>query len=116
MSRQSLVASALCLPFLALACEQPPPEPEPSKPVPTVAAAPKPTASVVAVPTVERPAEPPQPKGPPAPADVAEPPKDAKKTASGLFTKVLTKGTGKNKPKLEDRVKVHYTGNCVVAT
>lgn len=26
------------------------------------------------------------------------PPKDAKKTASGLFTKVLTKGTGKDKP------------------
>jgi peptidylprolyl isomerase len=46
----------------------------------------------------------------PAPEDVAEPPKDAKKTTSGLVTKLLTKGTGKDKPKLEDRVKVHYTG------
>ncbi|MBI3204365.1 MAG: FKBP-type peptidyl-prolyl cis-trans isomerase [Myxococcales bacterium] len=110
MSRPLQAGSVLLLPLLALACEQPPPEPEPSKPAPTVAAPPKPVASVTAVPTVERPAPPPEPKGLPAPEDVAAPPKDAKKTASGLITKVLTKGTGKDKPKLEDRVKVHYTG------
>ncbi len=45
-----------------------------------------------------------------APADVAAPPADAKKTASGLATKVLKEGTGKDKPKPTDSVKVHYTG------
>jgi peptidylprolyl isomerase len=46
----------------------------------------------------------------PPPADVAAAPKDAKKTASGLASKVLTKGTGKEKPKETDTVVVHYTG------
>jgi peptidylprolyl isomerase len=41
---------------------------------------------------------------------VAAPPKDAKKTASGLSSKVLEKGTGKKKPRPTDQVKVHYTG------
>jgi peptidylprolyl isomerase len=54
--------------------------------------------------------QPPQPKPIPAPDDVAEAPKDAKKTKTGLLTKVLAKGTGKDKPKPEDKVKVHYTG------
>lgn len=52
----------------------------------------------------------PAPKTIPAPEDVAAAPKDAKKTASGLASKVLTKGTGKDHPNPEDRVKVHYTG------
>jgi len=51
-----------------------------------------------------------EPKAIPAPADVATPPADASKTASGLATKVLTKGKGKDHPKDEDTVKVHYTG------
>lgn len=46
----------------------------------------------------------------PAPADVATPPADAEKTASGLVTKVLAKGTGDTKPRVTDTVKVHYTG------
>jgi FKBP-type peptidyl-prolyl cis-trans isomerase len=46
----------------------------------------------------------------PAPSDVAAPPKDAEKTASGLVSKVLTKGTGTKKPKSVDKVTVHYTG------
>jgi len=46
----------------------------------------------------------------PAPADVAAPPADAAKTASGLVTKVLTPGTGKDHPGAQDQVKVHYTG------
>ncbi len=46
----------------------------------------------------------------PAPADVAAAPADAKKTASGLAYKVLTKGTGKEHPAPADRVKVNYTG------
>jgi len=65
---------------------------------------------------VEKPAPvdtPPAPSAPPelaAPPDVAAPPADAKKTASGLATKVLKAGTGKDKPKPTDQVKVHYTG------
>ena len=45
-----------------------------------------------------------------APADVKAPPKDAKKTASGLAYKVLKKGTGKEKPGPTSMVEVHYTG------
>ncbi len=45
----------------------------------------------------------------PAPPDVAAPPADAKKTASGLATKVLTEGKG-DSPGPNDTVKVHYTG------
>ncbi len=47
---------------------------------------------------------------PEAPSDVAAPPKDAKKTASGLFYKVITKGTGKDHPKDTSTVVVKYTG------
>ncbi len=50
------------------------------------------------------------PKGLPAPADVAAAPADAEKTASGLVSKVLQKGTGTVHPGPEDIVKVHYTG------
>jgi peptidylprolyl isomerase len=46
----------------------------------------------------------------PAPSDVAALPADAVKTASGLATKVLTPGTGKNHPSATDMVTVHYTG------
>lgn len=46
---------------------------------------------------------------PAAPSDVAAPPADAKKTASGLAYKVLTEGTGA-KPGPESTVQVHYTG------
>jgi peptidylprolyl isomerase len=45
-----------------------------------------------------------------APSDVAAPPKDAKTTKTGLASKVLTKGTGKDHPKTTDTVEVHYTG------
>ena len=45
-----------------------------------------------------------------APDDVAAPPKDAIKEASGLASKVLTKGTGSEKPGPTDKVKVHYSG------
>lgn len=46
----------------------------------------------------------------PAPPDVATPPPDAEKTASGLASKVLTAGTGSEHPRKQDGVKVHYTG------
>ena len=46
----------------------------------------------------------------PPPADVAAPPADAKKTASGLASKVIKPGTGKTHPAADDLVTVHYTG------
>ena len=56
------------------------------------------------------PAQPPRPRTIPAPPDVAKPPKDAKKTASGLVTKVLEKGSGTKPPEPQDKVRVEYTG------
>jgi FKBP-type peptidyl-prolyl cis-trans isomerase len=46
----------------------------------------------------------------PAPPDVAAPPADASKTASGLATKVLTPTTSKDHPTKDDLVTVEYTG------
>jgi len=46
----------------------------------------------------------------PAPENVAKPPADAIKTASGLASVVLTPGTGKAKPAANDMVTVNYTG------
>jgi FKBP-type peptidyl-prolyl cis-trans isomerase len=45
-----------------------------------------------------------------APADVAAPPADAEKSASGLASKVITKGSGTEKPGVADTVTVHYSG------
>lgn len=56
------------------------------------------------------PANPRLAKAPPAPEDVGAAPADAKKTASGLASKVLAAGTGKDHPGPNDKVKVHYTG------
>ena len=50
------------------------------------------------------------PPAPKAPEDVAKAPDDAEKAASGLVSKVLTKGTGSTKPKATDTVEVHYSG------
>jgi peptidylprolyl isomerase len=44
------------------------------------------------------------------PADVKEPPADARRTADGLAYKVLRPGTGERMPSRFDRVLVHYTG------
>ncbi len=46
----------------------------------------------------------------PAPADVAAPPADAVKTASGLATKVIKPGSGHDHPAPTDLVTVNYTG------
>ena len=54
---------------------------------------------------IEKGAEP-----PPAPPDVAKPPADAKKTAKGVFYKVLKAGKGGPKPTPTDTVRVNYTG------
>ena len=82
------------------------------------AAASEPVAS--AAPVAETQAPPPaasaapvaseEPKGIPAPSDVAAAPADAKKTASGLTSKVLTAGKSTEHPADSDQVKVHYTG------
>jgi peptidylprolyl isomerase len=129
MKRAHLVSSVALSTFAALAaCEKAPPEPSPNQssarpaetavqpaPQPSAAApqssagaAPDPrVAGTVAIselgPLQDR-------KTLPAPADVAAPPSDAKKTASGLARKVLTPGTGKEHPGPDDKVKVHYTG------
>src|SRR5947208_1109175 len=50
------------------------------------------------------------PKAIPAPPDVAAAPADAEKTASGLASKVLQKGTGTAHPAPTSMVKIHYTG------
>jgi peptidylprolyl isomerase len=47
---------------------------------------------------------------PAAPPDVAAPPADATKTATGLAYKILTPGAGPAKPTAENTVEVHYTG------
>ncbi len=50
------------------------------------------------------------PPPPPVPEDVAAPPEDARKTAAGVYYKVLKKGTGTEHPTAESTVNVHYTG------
>jgi peptidylprolyl isomerase len=50
------------------------------------------------------------PKPPDVPKDVAKIPKNAKKTDSGLGSRVLAKGTGKDHPTATSVVTVHYSG------
>jgi len=45
-----------------------------------------------------------------APPDVAAPPADAQRSASGLAWKVLQPGTGTRHPRPNSEVTVHYTG------
>jgi peptidylprolyl isomerase len=54
-------------------------------------------------------AQPQPPAQTPAPPDVAAPPADALKTASGLASKVLQPGTGSEHPGIKNAVTVHYT-------
>jgi FKBP-type peptidyl-prolyl cis-trans isomerase len=50
------------------------------------------------------------PKPPAVPEDVAAAPATAEKTASGIASRVLVKGSGTTHPKATDQVKVHYSG------
>jgi FKBP-type peptidyl-prolyl cis-trans isomerase len=50
------------------------------------------------------------PVGIPAPPDVAAPPADAMRTATGLASKVLRPGSGTRHPRPNSQVTVHYTG------
>jgi FKBP-type peptidyl-prolyl cis-trans isomerase len=97
------LSALFCLSLLA-ACESPPssttsPTAKPS----SAPVAVTPTAAATAPPSAD-------PSAIPAPSDVAAPPTDAQKTPSGLVSKVLKPGTGKDHPAPEDAVKVHYTG------
>lgn len=49
-------------------------------------------------------------RDPDAPPDVAAPPANATKTASGLAYRVLQQGHGKEHPAADSRVTAHYTG------
>jgi peptidylprolyl isomerase len=96
-----LAASAV---LVVVACDSPPDPPQANTSKPAMALPPKP-------PSATRPAKPlAEKKDIPAPPDVAEAPADAQKTASGLKSNVLTKGTGEDKPRITDKVKVKYTG------
>jgi len=78
---------------------------------PRAAATPSMASSADEIPALNMgPSTPPKPPPIPAPPDVAAPPADAQKTASGLASKVLTKGTGKVHHSGSDSVKVNYTG------
>jgi len=50
------------------------------------------------------------PKPPAVPEDVAAAPESAEKTASGIASRVLTKGSGTVHPKADSIVEVHYSG------
>jgi FKBP-type peptidyl-prolyl cis-trans isomerase len=50
------------------------------------------------------------PEPPQVPSDVEAPPKDAKKTASGLAYKFIRRGKGKEHPSASSTVEVHYSG------
>src|SRR5688572_17138013 len=50
------------------------------------------------------------PEPPATPPDVAAAPADAERTASGLASKVLTRGTGTEHPTATSTVTVHYSG------
>jgi peptidylprolyl isomerase len=75
---------------------------------------PPPPAQTATTPTPTPPPPPaPPPRNPddiPPPDDVKAPPAGAEKTPSGLASKVLQPGKGKDKPTLQDSVEVHYTG------
>jgi len=98
-------AAPLATAVLAIGCESGEVNKTTTKPAAQATAEVKPAAS------------PPKPPAPapsrpelPAPADVAAPPANAERTASGLASVVLQPGTGAEKPTAQDSVKVHYTG------
>jgi peptidylprolyl isomerase len=110
MKHRLLATLALATPCVSIlgACESKRENPPAAEPQDSQKAAAAGTAKPAAAPTTD---EPPEDDGAiAAPPDVAAPPADAKRTASGLATKVLAPGTGKENPSDVDRVSVHYTG------
>jgi FKBP-type peptidyl-prolyl cis-trans isomerase len=90
MTNRSIIVPALALLFCCCA-QQSTASDDAAKPASSPAAAATPTPS-------------------PAPPDVAAPPADAERTASGLASKVIAPGTGKAHPSPASQVKIHYTG------
>jgi FKBP-type peptidyl-prolyl cis-trans isomerase len=107
--RSAAFAALVALAALATACNKnhkTDAQPETQADIPAA-----PSAGDQGVATEPTPPVPPtQPAATPAPPDLTQPPKSAKKTASGLVTRVLAAGTGKTHPGLNDRVMVDYTG------
>lgn len=93
---------------LSVACNTQPPAGIDPEPKGTTASNAPTTQAPVATQVHAAPA--PAPGDIPAPSDVGAAPADAAKTASGLASKVLSPGTGKDHPGENDTVKVHYTG------
>ena len=103
-TRMPRLGSLLMLGATLAGCESgPAPTAEPSKPTATAGAAATGSAGAATAPAAAR-------GDLPAPPDVAAPPADAQRTASGLASKVLSPGSGDQRPSATDRVKVHYTG------
>ena len=96
----------MLLTFTLSACDAAPPggttPPASSKPAATAAPSAQASSQVAPMPTQEN--------AIPAPPDVTAAPADAEKASSGLASKVITPGKGKDHPGPQDRVKVHYTG------
>ncbi len=116
MSSLRVSLAAAVLPLCLFACEETKPQPEQIKTEAPVSTAAKEAPTTV---TTTKPVETgaahaeqanPLPSSIPAPPDVAAAPADAQKTPSGLASKVIKKGDGKDKPGPTDKVKVHYTG------
>jgi peptidylprolyl isomerase len=106
----------LLLALLALSCKSQPQQSQDNAAAnnaPAASVPPAPSAApsaAAAIAEVSPASVQPAPEAIPAPGDVAEAPKDAKRTASGLQSKVLTAGKGKDHPVREDKVVVNYTG------
>jgi len=103
--RRPLTRSIALLAVLALGCKRDDrpkadPDDKPRKPAPT-------STAVSEDPMITTAPD----GGPiPAPRDVAAPPSDAIASATGLFSKVLRKGTGETHPTENDTVVTQYTG------
>lgn len=108
MKRYTL--SAVLLLTACGAAPVPASEPAPAKAAVHEVESPGPAASSVPGLAATADAEEPKAVDLPAPSDVAAPPADAAKTASGLATRILTPGTGKDHPGPADQVEVHYSG------
>ena len=90
-----------------LACEKEAPTPELTRRLPPPPAGSEAAKPAEVVPTARRPGG---PAPLPAPSDVAAAPERRARTKTGLASKVLTKGTGKEHPGANDSVKVSYAG------
>ena len=103
-TRVIVASSLVCLSLAACQSGEAPKEQQVNVVVP------KPSATATSTVAANAPSQPAKPNDIPAPADVASPPADAVKEKSGLSTKVITEGKGKDRPRTFDSVKVHYTG------